>query len=100
MTFHLFGGGPDLCGVVGPQLSSAVIGPGRNGDFTISYTKDEADFRHIFQNPSLSPWAGFLERQRPHIQADALLEDPFAFLHRPATGGWAETHGAGIFSKI
>lgn len=96
-TFRLFGGGHIL---VGPQLNGAVLGCGKNGDFTITYTKDEKAFRQQVAKPELKPWFGLLERQRLSVRLNDILDDPFIFLHRPQKDGWAEIHGANIFSKI
>jgi hypothetical protein len=96
-TFALFGGGQV---VVGPQLSSAVCGCGKNGDFTVTYTKDESEFRKSVKKPEIATWFGLLERERLNFPANDLIDNPFLFLHRPQKDGWAEIHGANIFSKI
>ena len=96
-TFALFGGGSF---VVGPQLSTTVCGCGRNGDFTVTYTKDESEFRKLVKAPEIPTWFGFLERQRLDFPINDLVDNPFLFLHRPQKDGWAEIHGANIFNKI
>ncbi len=97
VTFKLFGGGNII---VGPQLKSAVVGCGKNGDFEVTYTKDEAAFRRLLKEPEISTWFGLLERQQFNFELGQIIDDPFIFLHRPQKGGWAEVHGANIFSKI
>ena len=97
MTFHLFGGGHVL---VGPLLDNAVLGTGTNGNFAITYSTDEKQFRKVHEKPEFPNWVGFLERQRLAFPINALLDDPFLFLHRPKKEGWADIHGLSIFSKI
>ncbi len=97
VTFRFFGGGQII---VGPQLEGAVLGDGKNGDFIVTYTTDEEAFRRQVAKPELKTWFGLLERQRLNLGIDCLLDYPFIFLHRPPKDGWAEIHGANIFSKI
>lgn len=83
-----------------PQLRSAIVGPGRNGDWEIHYARDEAMLEEPIQNRNEIL---FIEKTI-HAESPAeLLGNPGAFLSPTPgelSGGWHVLHGPGIYAKI
>jgi hypothetical protein len=83
-----------------PQLRTAIIGEGRNGDWQVQYTDDESVLDENFGHTNEII---LIEREiHPHSEA-ALLNDPFLLLAAPAADdpkSWRATYGAGIYAKI
>ncbi len=69
LTFELFG--------QAPQLRSAIVGEGRNGDWDVQYTDDEAAMDENFSNANEIL---YIEREVVAQTAEELLEQPGAFL--------------------
>lgn len=69
LTFALFG--------QAPQLRSAIIGEGRNGDWEIQYAEDDAAMDESFSNANEIL---YIEREIVAHSAEELLEQPGLFL--------------------
>jgi hypothetical protein len=85
-----------------PQLRAAIVGEGRNGDWEVHYTDDEAVLDEGFGH---SNEIIYIERMIHSESADALLNDPSLLLPPPAPGpedarGWRAIFGPGIYAKI
>jgi hypothetical protein len=83
-----------------PQLRTAIIGEGRNGDWEIQYTDNESVLDESFGHTNEII---FIERTiHPHSET-ALLETP-SLLLMPAPAGdkdsWTAKYGADIYAKI
>jgi hypothetical protein len=83
-----------------PQLRSAIVGEGRNGDWEIHYTDNESVLDEGFGHANEII---FIER-KIHSDSDAaLVNDPYLLLPAPlpdAAGGWHALYGPGIYAKI
>jgi hypothetical protein len=83
-----------------PQLRSAVIGDGPNGDWQVRYAVDESILDASVEegNEIL-----FIERQIHAESAEVLLANPYLFLAPPPGDdreSWAAQHGPEIHAKI
>lgn len=92
MTFGHFG--------TVPQLRSAIIGEGPNGDWHVHYAEDESVLDAGIETGNELI---FIEK-KVHTETEAaLLGDPFLFLKPPRTGepaDWRAAHGPDIYAKI
>ena len=81
-----------------PQLRTAVVGEGRNGDWEVQYTDDESVLDENFGHTNEII---YIERTIHPDSEAALLQDPDVLL-RPtdAAAGWRATYGANIHAKI
>ena len=83
-----------------PQLRGAVVGEGRNGDWTIQYAYDESSLDESIQSQNEIL---FIEKQARDDTPAALLADPYVFLPPPRADdvqGWHALHGRSIYAKI
>ena len=92
MTFRHFG--------AVPQLRSAIIGEGPNGEWHVHHAEDESVLDEGIEtgNELL-----FIEKKIHTETEAALLADPFLFLRPPRPGepaDWRATHGPDIYAKI
>ena len=72
MTFKHYGNAP--------QLRSAIVGEGRNGDWDIQYAYDESPMDENVQNRNEII---FIEKKVHDHSEAALLSDPYLLLHPP-----------------
>src|SRR5262245_57384727 len=90
MTFALFGNAP--------QLRSAIVGEGRNGDWEVQYSEDESPMDESFANRNELI---FVENEVVDLAPAALLDGPLTFLKPPPGGDtWQSRHGADIYAQI
>jgi hypothetical protein len=92
MTFAQFGGGP--------QLRSAIIGEGKNGDWVIKYAEHESAIYHHQQS---STEVFLVERKVEPYKAEDLLQNPYCFIFPPRNGdesSWHVLYGQQIYAKI
>lgn len=83
-----------------PQLRSAIVGEGRNGDWEIQYAYDESPLDESVQNRNEIL---FIETDVHEETASALLKDPYSFLASPRAEdvtGWHALYGPSIYAKI
>ena len=83
-----------------PQLRTAVVGEGQNGEWKVHYSDDEAMLDEGFGHTNEII---FIEREVHDLSEAALLENPFLLL--PATAPddakhLSRVHGPGIYAKI
>ncbi|MGH7959343.1 MAG: hypothetical protein ACREH8_20365, partial [Opitutaceae bacterium] len=83
-----------------PQLRTAIVGEGRNGDWDVQYTDDESVLDENFGHTNEII---YIEREIHSHSESALLNDPYLLLPAPNagdTGSWPVKYGPGIFAKI
>lgn len=92
VTFSHFGGGP--------QLASAIVGEGMNGDWNIKYAEHESILEHHKHDRNE---LFLIERKvEPHSE-DALLSNPYCFIFSPRSGdgtSWHVIFGQDIYAKV
>jgi hypothetical protein len=83
-----------------PQLRTAFVGEGRNGEWDVKYTEDESVLDEGFGHTNEII---FIER-KVHADAEsALLHDPYLLLPPPRAddpASWHALYGPGIYAKI
>jgi hypothetical protein len=83
-----------------PQLRTAIVGEGRNGDWDVQYTDDEAVLDENFGHTNE---VIFIERKIHSDPERALLNDPYLLIP-PAksddAGSWSAIYGVNIYAKI
>lgn len=83
-----------------PQLRSAIVGDGRNGDWQVTYAEDESVLDDSIENGNEIL---FIEKQVRADPVAGLVSDPFGFLP-PAkpedTTSPHALHGPSIYAKI
>lgn len=92
MTFKHYGNAP--------QLRSAIVGEGRNGDWDVQYADDESVLDESVQNRNEII---FIEKTIREDSAAALLNDPYLLLQPPRpddAGSWHTLYGPAIYAKI
>ena len=83
-----------------PQLRTAIIGEGPNGDWQVRYAEDESILDESVESGNEIL---FIERQVISDPAEVLLADTGRFLPAPpatACDNWAALHGPDIHAKI
>jgi hypothetical protein len=83
-----------------PQLRTAIIGEGRNGDWDVQYTDDESVLDEGFGHTNEII---FIERKIHADPEEALLRDPYLLLppaKTEAPASWHSIYGPGIYAKI
>ena len=83
-----------------PQLRTAIIGEGRNGDWEVQYTDDEAVLDENFGHTNE---VIYIEREIHSHSDAALLSDPFLVLAAPPADdakSWRAVYGPSIYAKI
>jgi len=83
-----------------PQLRSAIIGEGRNGEWEVQYSDDEDILDESFGHTNEII---FIEREIHSYSAQDLLQNPHLLLPAAVVDdekNWSATHGADIHAKI
>jgi hypothetical protein len=83
-----------------PQLRGAIIGEGRNGDWEVQYSDDDAVLDESFGHTNE---VIFIERKIHADSESALLTDPYLLVPKPAEGdksSWHALYGVSIHAKI
>ena len=83
-----------------PQLRTAIVGEGRNGDWDVQYTDDEAVLDESFGHTNEII---YIERKIHSDSEAALLSDPYLLLppnKAEDAASWPAKYGANIHAKI